>query len=230
MAGFKISRAPNGIGGNPFLDMRNIIGHDHPIVFDVGANVGQSVNSFRSYFQNAQVHSFEPSPAIFQKLVQNVGNGALQHNWNCALGASQSEMELLENKSSEWNSFLKPGATGRTAITNKVKVPVDTASNFCREHGIPAIDILKSDTQGYDLEVFKGAIDLFTRNAVKLVYCEMIISELYEGAPSFGDLYNFLIHQGFALVSFYEIAYENGLAGWTDGLFVNPKAPVTSHG
>jgi hypothetical protein len=71
------------------------------------------------------------------------------------------------------------------------------------------------------MEVLKGARGMFARNAVVCIYCELIFSELYAGMPSFGDVCNFLDQSGFVLVSLYDIAYENGLAAWTDGLFVN---------
>jgi hypothetical protein len=69
--------------------------------------------------------------------------------------------------------------------------------------------------------VFEGCRELFARNAVAFVFCEMIFADLYVGTPSFGRLFDFLVGSGFALVSFYDIAYSDGLAAWTDALFVN---------
>jgi len=82
---------------------------------------------------------------------------------------------------------------------------------------------VKSDTQGYDLEVLKGAEGMFRENAIKLVYSEIIFSNLYKDMPSFGQMYDFLITRGFRLVSFYEVTYEDGLASWTDGLFAHQR-------
>ena len=219
--GYRITHAPEGVGGNPFFDMRSLVTSDRMVVLDVGANVGQSVERFRSWFPEATVHSFEPSPSTFSELTRNTARYPNVHRWNCALGARQAELELRENTLSEWSSFLPPGSTGWGEVVRTTTVPVTTVDEFCRQNSIEKIDVLKSDTQGYDLEVFKGAGEMFSRNAVTCIYCEIIFSDLYAGVPSFGELYDFLTRSGFVLVSFYDLVYENGIAAWTDGLFVN---------
>ncbi len=37
--GFKISWVPKGIGGSAFAKYEAIIGHDHPRIVDMGANI-----------------------------------------------------------------------------------------------------------------------------------------------------------------------------------------------
>ena len=66
--GYAISRTEGGLGGDPFADMHVLIGQDEPLILDVGANVGQSIEAFRSWFPDAHIHSFEPSPATFARL------------------------------------------------------------------------------------------------------------------------------------------------------------------
>ena len=43
------------------------------------------------------------------------------------------------------------------ADTTEVPVRVETLDGYCERHGIDSIDLLKVDTQGYDLNVLKGA-------------------------------------------------------------------------
>ena len=43
----------------------------HPIIFDVGANKGQSINRFRDLCKDPQIHSFEPLRKEFEFLKQN---------------------------------------------------------------------------------------------------------------------------------------------------------------
>jgi FkbM family methyltransferase len=219
--GYTISPQPQGIGGNAFADMATLLKADRPVIFDVGANTGQSIENFRLWFQNAEIHSFEPSPATFQILQRNVESDGRIRPWNYALGAHKAEAEFLENTISECSSFLPLGESGWGSVASKINVPVHTVDDFCAEHGIEKINILKTDTQGYELEVFKGADRMFRRGAIDLVFCEMAIAEQYAGAPSFGQLYDFLVSQDFRLVSFYSIFYEKGLAAWTDGLFIH---------
>ncbi len=198
-----------------FLDSKS------PLIFDVGANVGQSIATFRTIFPCAKIHSFEPSPATFEKLKKNAAQLRDVYLWNCALGAIPGEQTLLENTLSEWTSFLQVSTFGWGTVAKKTQVPVQTVDEFCREHGIAQIDVLKSDTQGYELEVFKGAERMFATNAIKLVYCELIFSDMYQNMPSFCEVFDFLAKRNFVLVSFYDIAYEKKVASWTDGLFIN---------
>jgi hypothetical protein len=79
---------------------------------------------------------------------------------------------------------------------------------------------LKSDTQGYDLNVLQGATRRLQRG-VGLVYLEVNFANLYEGQGSFGKQYDVLTSLGFRLFSFYQIFRMGGLAGWTDALFVH---------
>jgi FkbM family methyltransferase len=219
--GYSIARVEGGLGGEPFGDMAYFLPDDRPLVFDVGANVGQSIRNFRISFRNAQIHSFEPSPSSFKLLKSNAGRFPNVHLWNLALGAAAGQLPLLENTMSEWTSFLPLSNSSRGSVTQQTQVPITTIDNFCQEHGINHVDILKSDTQGYELEVFKGAQQMFSKSAVRLVYCELIFSDLYKNMPSFGQVYDYLTSRGFLLVSFYSIAYEKRLASWTDGLFVH---------
>ena len=218
--GYSITRV-GGIGHEPFVDMASFLPNDSPLVFDVGANVGQSIRNFRGSFRNAEIHSFEPSPSTFNELKSNVAQYSNVHLWNCALGSSAGQMRLLENTMPEWTSFHRPSEFAWGSVAKETPVPVTTIDDFCKEHDIRRIDVLKSDTQGYELEVFRGAEQMFSRNAVRLIYCELIFSDMYENMPSFGQVYDYLISRGFFLVSFYAIAYERRMAGWTDGLFVH---------
>jgi FkbM family methyltransferase len=220
--GYRISRAPDGVGGDPFADMSLFITGSDPLIFDVGANVGQSIARFRSWFGSAEIHSFEPSPTTFAVLERNASRLAGVHLHNLALGSSSGELLLGENRLSEWSSVLPLGETGWGSVVRQTKVPVQTVDQFCLDHGIGRVDILKSDTQGYDFEVLKGASQMFGNNAVSLVYAEIIFSNLYQGMAPFTELYDFLISRDFLLISLYDFAYtKDHCADWTDALFAH---------
>jgi hypothetical protein len=94
---------------------------------------------------------------------------------------------------------------------------------FLAEHDTPSVDILKSDTQGYDLQVFKGAEEAMRENRIGLIYTELIFSDMYSGIPPFDEVYRHLVDRGFRLVSIYHFEHQNDLAGWADALFFNPR-------
>ena len=218
--GFDIVRFSR-TGRNPLADVRLFLQRDDPLIFDVGANVGQSVAEFKEAFPNSTIHSFEPSPHTFETLRARAARYSAVHLHNFALGSTTTRMTFKENDRSTMSSFLPMGQYGWGTIARETTVDVNTVDEFCRRHGIGHIDLLKSDTQGFDFEVFKGAEHAFRSNMISLIYFEVIFSDMYEGLPAFGDVYNFLVDRSFRLVSFYESHYQDDLASWTDALFVH---------
>lgn len=210
------------IGKDPFVDMKRFLpGRSRPIFFDVGANKGQSIRNFRNQFPECTVHSFEPSPATYEQLKNSVQTGDGVSIWNYGLGSVSGKMKLLENSSSDMTSFLPLGEAGWGKIVNETWVTVKTVDQFCRDNKIQRIDVLKSDTQGFDLEVLKGADKMISEERIGLLYFEITFAKLYENMPLLSDIFEFLESRDFHLVSFYRFFYRTQLASWTDALFVH---------
>jgi FkbM family methyltransferase len=204
--------------------MRNLAGaRPGHLIFDVGANVGQTIGYFRHSFEKPIIHSFEPNRTAFSELQDRCSGIEGVYLNNFALGAEVGRLELLENAYSELSSFLEPGVDGGGTVTRHSPITVETIDNYCIKNRISCIDILKSDTQGFDLEVLKGAKRLLMNHRIHLVYMEITFSEMYKNSPKLDEIYAFLTNHGFVLVTFYKFYYQNGRAGWTDALFINPK-------
>ena len=103
---------------------------------------------------------------------------------------------------------------------------VITLDDYCRSAGIDRVDVLKTDTQGYDLEVLKGAERLFQDRRISVVHVEVTFDDLYEGMPEFDELYRFLADRQMRLVALYNYVMRSGVAGWCDALFALPKQPI----
>lgn len=211
----------NRLGKNPLIDMARFSHTDKPIIFDVGANIGQSIQKFQKKFPRSTIHSFEASPTIFETLERQVSKSTNVHLWNFALGSSSGQMNFLENSKSVMSSFLPLGDFGWGKITKETLVEVKTIDQFCYDENIERIDILKSDTQGFELQVFKGAEYMIQSNKIGVIYCEINFREIYQDLPTFTEIYDFLKSRDFLLVSFYKFYYINNLAGWTDALFIH---------
>jgi FkbM family methyltransferase len=217
------------LGRDPFRDMRKLsAGGRKLVVFDVGANVGQSVDRFRETLDDPMIHSFEPEPATFAELRRRKGDVPGLHLNNFALGSKRGTAELNRNTFSDMSSILQPGRDSWGSIKDKTPIEIRTLDEYCHDHGVTHIDILKSDTQGYDLEVLKGAEQLMAHRRIKLIYLEIIFSRMYEKLPRADEVYAYLADRGFSLVSFYEIHYQQQQAGWTDALFINPDYELQS--
>ena len=222
-AGYDVTRyRPDCRGRYPMEDMKFFLnGQNSPLILDVGAKTGQSVDSFTKAFPDAHLHSFEPSPTTYQRLRKHCS--ALQRvtMWNCGVGSRPGTLPFIENSSSTMSSFLAPSAFSWGKIERTTEVEVVTLDSFASNQGIEFVHVLKSDTQGYDLEVFKGATDLMKANKIALVYFEIILSDMYKGLPSFDDVIRFLLQHNFSLVTFYESHFQKNLVSWTDALFIN---------
>ncbi|MBY0357049.1 MAG: FkbM family methyltransferase [Candidatus Obscuribacterales bacterium] len=191
------------------------------MIFDVGANEGQTIKSLKRAFPKSTIHSFEPSPELFLKLKQNYERDGV-HVWNLGLGAESKQSKLYENSScSGMNSFLELGEFGWGEIAKESLINIDTVDNFCRQQKIDQIDLLKSDTQGFDLEVVKGAAEMIGKNKIGLVFIEICFLPLYKNAPTLGQIYDYLIERNFYCFNIYHIYRHQKLAGWTDCLFVH---------
>ena len=220
------------VGMDPFYDMRRFVQDPRLVVFDVGANIGQSVDRFRSAFPECTIHSFEPSPSTFATLKEQTGTFSDLHLWNCGIGSRSEPMTFIENSQSDMSSFLAPSELSWGTVTKETVVAVRTIDEFCDQEAISRIDILKSDTQGFELEVFRGAEASMRAGRIGLVYFEIIVSDMYKDLPSFSDTFAFLTDCGFHLVSTYDWYYQRDLASWTDALFVHESVlksrPVVS--
>jgi FkbM family methyltransferase len=197
-----------------------------PVVFDVGANTGDSVTRFRRALSGCQIHSFEPAPGPFRELELNTRGMSDVQLINAGVGATAGTQVLMENRYSYMSSFLPPGRFAWGEIVRETPVTTTTLDDYCRARAINRIDLLKSDTQGFDFEVLKGGVELLERKRIRLVYIEVNFAEMYVGQPRFDDVYRFLVDHGFSLVAFYDFSMRGEIAGWCDALFVNHTAPA----
>jgi FkbM family methyltransferase len=223
--GYTISREKlPAMGESLWLDMQRFVpASDSPIILDVGANVGQSVRRFRAIYPSGVIHSFEPSRRTFDELRQRIAGTSDVFAWNYALGASVGSGTLFENSYSDMSSLLPLDVAGWGTIEAEATVEMTTVDEFVSSHGIPRVDILKSDTQGYDLEVLKGADSTLREGKITLVQTEFIFSAMYRDLPSFDEMFRYLTDRGFKLVSIYGFRYHDDYASFADVLFANRR-------
>ncbi|MEP6260728.1 MAG: FkbM family methyltransferase [Gillisia sp.] len=187
--------------------------------FDIGANYGQTIDEIIGIFNNYEIHSFEPSPSVFEFLRNKRSKVKNLNIWNYEVGSSTKSLILNENTNQNMSSFLEIGKDGWGSIEHKTPVPVITIDEFCEKQKITKIDVLKIDTQGFEFEVLKGTQKSMKENRIGLLYFEVTFIDMYKDLPLFGELYNFAVNNGFELVAIYPIIYKKNLAGWTDVLF-----------
>jgi FkbM family methyltransferase len=218
-AGIDIRFVPE-LGFDAFIDMQKLAATPSPLVFDVGANRGQTIERFRRHFERPVIHAFEPGRDAFAELQRRCAGMPDVVLNNVALGPRRESRMFLDNDHDDMSSFLEPSVTAWGEITGRYPVEVVTLDDYCESHAIERIDILKIDTQGFDLQVLHGAQRLMRESAIHLIFTEVIFSEMYKGLPRFDETYAFLADRGFAFVSFYDFYYQHDRASWTDALLI----------
>lgn len=196
--------------------------------FDVGANVGQTALAALDRFPGIIVYSFEPHPSTFEQLRRHVERQPTVEPVQLALGAEKGLAEMFEYDESKINSLVPDAPYVKRFPQNSRKLAVerDTLDAFCAARHLNVIDILKIDTEGYDLEVLKGAKGLLQNHAVKFIYLEFnqIAGGLDQMPGSLCLLADMLARFGFKFVASYNdyIVPEDGFFSVSNALFVLP--------
>ncbi len=204
-------------------DLVRLVPDKRPVtVFDVGANVGQTVRRFRSIWQDPIIHCFEPGTDAFPRLRESTRVFPNIHLNNLAVGAHAGTKVLFQFSASEsyMNSFLAPDRECWTSVVDEISVPLVTIDAYCEDNGIQHVDVCKIDTQGFDSEVLKGAYRTVANGGIDIIQTEIMFSELYCGQPSFEELYSQFRDMDFSLFALYDWTIRAGRAGNVDALFV----------
>lgn len=198
-AGFDL-HSNDRIGIDVRNDLRRLTAEE-PIrcVFDVGGNYGQSALQFASAFPGARVTSFEPVPETYARLKSAIEGCPQITAINKAIGDFQGTLDMHLTDSAGSNSVV--GGSGSGPV---IKVEADTLDSVASSRGVQAIDLLKIDVEGFELQVLKGAQDLFARSAIRYVFAECVLpSDSLAPHTSFFDIDRVLTGHGLCFVAYY---------------------------
>lgn len=188
------------------MDIRGVIhiGAYNGNEYDVYKNLGIKEMAF-----------FEPQMDIFKELKRKVGMFA----WNYALGNFNGKTKMYVASNGQSSTLLEPkehlnqypGITFNKEIEVNVITLDDIAihNNFHFMSG--AYNLINMDTEGYELEVLKGATE--TLKYIDYIYIEVAQIELQKGRAMVWEVDEFL-------KDFDRVETQWTDRGWGDALYI----------
>lgn len=192
------------------IDLRYDISKDYDPnlvkeVFDVGASVGSMTKLFLEIFPNSSVHAFEPYSVSFNRLSESFFNKPRAILNNFALSNENGEATMYIQDDPGYNSLNtdnnKPSekSNGYSEI-----IQVKTIDSYCIQNNVNAIDFLKIDAEGFDLNVLKGAEQMLNSGKIKYIFVECTFDKSNRQNTLFDDIRDFLSGFNFKLRAIYE--------------------------
>lgn len=188
---------------------RALPGYKPRVVFDIGANTGQSAKYFLGCFQGARVLCFEPVQETYLQLCKNLSGEKRASCYRIALGATNRLGLMRIDGTSDLHRLIdeKESMDGRHGHRTEL-VPVGTLDDFCQSNNVEQIGYLKIDTEGGDFEVLMGAGQMLAENRIDLVQVEAGMNPTNEYHVAFESFKANLERNGYLLFGIYEQVLE----------------------
>ena len=168
-----------------------------PILFDVGANLGDWTATAKNVFPKATVHSFELNPITAESLASRFAGDASVHVHKFGVAATRGQM----------NFYAYPG---EASVLSGLRVPyhshvkyeikqatVRTGKDICEELNISRVDFLKIDAEGADFEVLLGFKEMLAERRIAAIQFE------HEAGRYLRDFYDLLTPVGYVIGKLY---------------------------
>ena len=165
-------------------------------VLDVGANVGWYTLNIKNRFPSMQVHSFEPGPITYARLIKNLQLNGFDENFAHNIG--------FYKENGRHDFYYDEEGSGASSLvdirerSSVKKIPVDMVrmDEWAVQNGLGRIDFIKCDVEGAELFVYQGSLESI-RKYKPIVFSEM----LRKWSAKFG------YHPNDIIVLFKEIGY-----------------------
>jgi len=192
------------------------IDQDIELLLDIGSHKGETIKIFLKNFNIKNIYSFEASSSNYTILKNNIKKiqekytGCNISIFNIGIGNSNVEKifyDLSDSSSSTFNTinknslyfkrknkilsfFFKKDFFVKENLVKQIRL-----FDFINQNKLGKIDILKIDTEGYELEVLKGLEDKI--NDIKFIYFEHHYDNMIEKNYKFSDIHDLLTIKGF---------------------------------
>lgn len=158
-------------------------------MLDVGGNIGlYALLGAKLVGPTGRIHSFEPEPRNAARLRANVAlNGFANVDVVEAAVYSSSGtvvLNVFDSRFNAWHSLGRPelpdpaDARRTVAPAETREVAAVTLDDYCKQHGITSIDLLKLDVEGAEVDALLGARRLLGSRAVRALLFEISLPQI----------------------------------------------------
>ena len=148
------------------------------------------------YFPSSKIIGFEIEKDVCEKMNANAEKGVKYYPY--ALGKTNEKRNLYITQHPMCSSLYKPNESlislynnfEAAYLKNQTEVETISLDYFVDQNKIDAIDFIKIDVQGAELDIIKGGKKSL-ENVLQIV-CEVEFIPHYENQPLFGDVCNYL--------------------------------------
>lgn len=197
-----------------FVDFIKARGFNPGTVIDVGVHYGTS--ELQDGFPDAYHVLIEPLQELEQRM-------------KALLNKRQGEYHMVacSSQPGEMDIFVPEATAGATLITvpgdaRNRKIPIETLDRLCAGRELAGPILLKTDTQGYDLDVIKGGKALLKEIEVVVMEVNMFHPRGKPELPDFGEIVCWMRDHGFSvydIISYQQRPFDGAL-GYVDLAFV----------
>ncbi len=182
---------------------------DIKTIFELGSRDLLDSISLRKAF-HAKVHAFEANPVAQERMLTNILDIPWYDRWNIymSFGAINTYSGICDFYQVDDTSLSDIGGSSVLKFDDnspvkfpqrKISVNCDRLDNYCIRNNIQNVDLIWSDLQGFDA-IAISTLDNNLLSTVKIIFCEVEYSRVYDGSVLFPDVLNMFGYLGMKLV------------------------------
>jgi FkbM family methyltransferase len=172
-----VSSRQIGINSGDITDkfLKENIGHlTNPVIFDVGANIGEFSYQCLHINSSTIIYAFEPQVELAKELQAKLPISS--SIFSVALSDSVGKMEFSRRTLGDRKAHMREDHELLDLVVKK-----STVDAFVTENSIKHIDLLKIDTEGHDFKVLLGAKNSLQTGKIGIVIFEIMPRLLVDG-------------------------------------------------
>jgi FkbM family methyltransferase len=139
-------------------------------IIDVGANHGYWTRAALKYFPDSYYTLIEPQDHLKKHVQDLLTRGDNKIRWiGAGIGDKPGILPLKITNPDHGSTFVVSSEQSESCSSCQIKVPVITLNDIVRTSSAPFPEMVKIDTQGFDLRVIAGASELLGRTDIFLI-------------------------------------------------------------